>query len=109
MDTCKKCKHELDFWQVLKSFWLNYRSIKCFFCNAVQLHADRNKLLGGLVFFMTLIFTARLLFTGEFNAMIFLGYVLVTAFTAIIFSLGAVPFLRFNILQTQRSENNNKG
>ncbi|WP_031426293.1 TIGR04104 family putative zinc finger protein [Flavimarina sp. Hel_I_48] len=105
MDTCKKCKNELGFWQVLKSFWLNYRSIKCFFCGAVQQHADRNKVVGGAVIFLTLLFTARLLFTGEFNEMILLGYLFVTAFTGIIFSLGAVPFLRFNILQTQRFDN----
>ncbi|MGB3775998.1 MAG: TIGR04104 family putative zinc finger protein [Leeuwenhoekiella sp.] len=108
MDTCKKCNNELNFWQVLKSFWLNYRAIKCFFCGAVQQHAERNKLVGGFVIFLTLMFTGRLLFTGTFNMTVLFGYIMVTAFTAAIFSLGAVPFLRFNILQTQRFENKNK-
>ena len=108
MDTCKKCKNELGFWQVLKSFWLNYRSIKCFFCGAIQQHAERNKLVGGVVIMLTFIFTGRLLFLGEFNTTVLLGYLIVAGFTAVLFSLGAVPFLRFNILQTQRFENKNK-
>ena len=106
MDRCKKCKNELNFWEVFKSFWLNYRAIKCHFCAAVQHHAERNRYLGGLVIILTFLFTSRLLFSEDFDSTMFLAYVGVLVITAAIFSLIAVEFMRFNIVQTQRSKDN---
>lgn len=108
MDRCKRCNNELSFWGVLKSFWLNFRSIKCDICGAVQQHAERNRLLGGLVIFLAFLFTSRLLFSVHFDAPTFLAYIGVTAITAILFSLIAVQFMRFNILQAQRFQDKNR-
>ena len=104
MDRCKRCKNELDFWVVFKSLWLNYRAIKCSFCGALQQHSDRNRYLGGMVILLTFIFTARFLFNYSFDFTLFMAYLLVSAIAALLFSVIAVQFMKFNILQTQRSK-----
>ncbi len=108
MDTCKKCNNELNFWEVFKSFWLLYRTVSCNFCGAIQQHAERNRYLGGLVMIFTFLFTIRLLFAADFDSNMILAYIGVMAITAGVFSIIAVQFMRFNILQTQRSKDNKR-